>query len=86
MEGLILLVGAISGGIVSLVFAIFSSIRKSRCTTIDCGCIHCERGVMTEREMKLDYKHDERMLMSTTSTNNRKSEESQREEIKINQI
>jgi len=70
MEGLILLVGAISASLVSVIYACFGSIRKSRCSSIDCGCVHCQREVMSEKEMKMDYKHDERMIMM-----NRRSEE-----------
>ena len=70
MEGLILLVGAVSASLVSVIYACFGSIRKSRCSSINCGCVHCQREVMSEKEMKIDYKHDEKMMMM-----NRRSEE-----------
>ena len=52
IEGLILLIGAI-GGFVSLVF---SNLRQSRCTDIQCACIKCKRDVMTKSMMQIETK------------------------------
>jgi len=37
-----LLLSAISASIVSILY----TVSKSRCTTVDCGCIHCKRDVL----------------------------------------
>ena len=56
MESIVILVGAISGSVVSIIYAVFSSIRKSRCVECKCcGVTTCTRDVMNENEMKLDY-------------------------------
>lgn len=36
-----LLCSAISASIVSIIY----TVQKSRCSTVECGCIHCERNV-----------------------------------------
>mgnify|MGYP003639578772 FL=1 len=38
---LTLLVSAVSASLVSIIY----TIQKSRCSTVDCGCIHCVRNV-----------------------------------------
>jgi hypothetical protein len=58
IESLILLVGAISGAIVSIVTVLFSNFRKSRCTHISCckGCIKCDRDIMSKSMLELDMR------------------------------
>ncbi len=41
-----LFVGAVSASIASLVLAV----QKSKCTTISCGCVKCERDVTSCQE------------------------------------
>ena len=41
-----LFVGAVSASVASLIIAV----QKSKCSTIDCGCVHCERVVRGESE------------------------------------
>ena len=41
-----LLLSAISASIVSILY----TISKSRCKTVDCGCIHCDREVLPPEE------------------------------------
>lgn len=36
-----LFVGAVSASLASLILAV----QKSKCSTIDCGCVHCQRVV-----------------------------------------
>lgn len=55
MEGVIILVGAVSGSIVSIIYSVFSAVRKSRCVEVNCCGFSCKRELMNEAEMKLDY-------------------------------
>jgi len=52
-------VGLLVAGGVIVSFAISTAcyeMRRSRCTTIDCGCIKVERKLMSEQSMKNDTK------------------------------
>ncbi len=55
MESIVILVGAISGSVVSIIYSVFSSVRKSRCVECKCCGMSCTRDVMNEKEMKIDY-------------------------------
>ena len=68
MEAIILLVGAISGSLVTIIYACFSSIRKSRCVSVDCGCIHCRRDLMSAQEFDADLKHDDNLFTLNRNT------------------
>ncbi len=45
-----LFVGAVSASIASLVLAV----QKSKCTTINCGCVNCERDLSTPPPLDTD--------------------------------
>jgi len=49
-------IGALGG----LITITFSAVRKSRCSSINCCCLKCEREVMTKEELELDHQNTTR--------------------------
>ena len=48
MSELVIVIGVISSGIVAVITAVFTNMRKSRCTTITCCGLKCDRDVPQE--------------------------------------
>jgi hypothetical protein len=72
IESLILLVGAISGALISVVSVLFSNLRKSRCTHISCcrGCVSCERELMSKSMLEMDMQSPTMKKINNNVTGN----------------
>lgn len=58
MEALVMLVGAISAGLVALISSIFVNIRHSRCTQLKCCGCECNREIMSLDELKVEQNNN----------------------------
>ena len=52
MSEIVLLVGTISAYIVDVLTAVFTHMRKSRCTSVSCCGMKCDRDVLQDRESR----------------------------------
>ena len=69
----VLIIGSVVGALIS---TLCYNIRRSRCTTVNMGCVSCSRELMTERELKNDVLNNQMMTnnmarsYSETTNNN----------------
>ena len=52
MSELVVIIGVISSGIVAVITAVFTNMRKSRCTSITCCGLKCDRDVVPQESRK----------------------------------
>lgn len=58
MLEIVTIAGGISAALIAVISSIFMNIRHSRCTSIDCCGIHCERNVMTLEEINKEKQYN----------------------------
>ena len=59
----VLIIGSVVGALIS---TLCYNIRRSRCTTVNMGCVSCSRELMTERELKNDVLNNQMMTNNMT--------------------
>ena len=63
----VLIIGSVIGALIS---TLCYNIRRSRCTTVNMGCVSCSRELMTEKELKNDVLNNQMMTRSYSETTN----------------
>ena len=63
----VLIIGSVVGALIS---TLCYNIRRSRCTTVNMGCVSCSRELMTEKELKNDVLNNQMMTRSYSETTN----------------
>jgi hypothetical protein len=63
----VLIIGSVVGALIS---TLCYNIRRSRCTTVNMGCVSCSRELMTEKELKNDILNNQMMTRSYSETTN----------------
>ena len=59
----VLIIGSVIGALIS---TLCYNIRRSRCTTVNMGCVSCSRELMTEKELKNDVLNNQMMTNNNT--------------------
>jgi len=59
-SSIVLVLGAVSACVGSVIYASCSNMRLSRCSRIKCCCFECIRDVPTEAEIELELKNQRR--------------------------
>ena len=59
----VLIIGSVIGALIS---TLCYNIRRSRCTSVNMGCVSCSRELMTEKELKMDVLNNQMMTNNMT--------------------
>lgn len=66
---IILIMGASGACCVSIIYAVCVNMRLSRCRTIKCCCLNCDRDIETAEEMAMELEADEHRREKNNSIN-----------------